>query len=431
MKMKRFLLYLSFLLCCMPLTGYAQDDIEVTDSTSSEWSGGGGGGLNPNLPNGPVTSITLSRTTASLAGGKSVRLVATVNKDAQNKAIQWSTSNSKIATVNEKGSVRGLSKGSATITATAAGNTSLKATCTVTVTSDYEGLFLPDVSFEFCYDVADYNATTHSIPNHEGANLSGASLQLSENIPTLVNGELLRITDRCEAYINRWEKNSTESGSYFYRCDNNSMTIVAKVAPKLNTGNSCDFVTNRGGGYNYMWRIGDNNTSFLHTGRAYEDWRTLPLNSENPQILAVRVDGNNNRILLQNLTTGDSRQIDHIDWGGGDNAFKLFYNDGSEYFRGDFYWVYYSFEFLTDEQLDCFKETVLRGDANGDGKVTVTDIAVVVNEILSIPNGDNFSAEGADANGDGEITVTDIGVIVDMILGNNANAGNTDELEPQ
>jgi len=75
--------------------------------------------------------------------------------------------------------------------------------------------------------------------------------------------------------------------------------------------------------------------------------------------------------------------------------------------------------------------TVKGGDANGDGKVTVTDIAVVVNEILSIPNGDNFSAEGADANGDGKITVTDIGVIVDMILGNNANAGNTDELEPQ
>ena len=72
-----------------------------------------------------------------------------------------------------------------------------------------------------------------------------------------------------------------------------------------------------------------------------------------------------------------------------------------------------------------------RGDANGDGKVTVTDIAVVVNDILSIPNGDNFSAEGADANGDGKITVTDIGVIVDFILGNGANARKGDVLEPQ
>ena len=74
----------------------------------------------------------------------------------------------------------------------------------------------------------------------------------------------------------------------------------------------------------------------------------------------------------------------------------------------------------------------IRGDANGDGYVSVTDIAVVVNDILSIPNGDNFSAEGADANGDGKITVTDIGVIVDIILGTNgANARKKESMEPQ
>jgi len=61
------------------------------------------------------------------------------------------------------------------------------------------------------------------------------------------------------------------------------------------------------------------------------------------------------------------------------------------------------------------------GDANGDGKVSVTDIAVVVNHILHLPNTD-FSVFGADANGDGEVTVTDIGVIVDIILGQNGNA---------
>ena len=74
------------------------------------------------------------------------------------------------------------------------------------------------------------------------------------------------------------------------------------------------------------------------------------------------------------------------------------------------------------------------GDANGDGKVTVTDIAVVVNHILQLPNAD-FSLTGADANGDGEVTVTDIGVIVDIILGNNAdanaNARYYNNVEPQ
>ena len=58
-----------------------------------------------------------------------------------------------------------------------------------------------------------------------------------------------------------------------------------------------------------------------------------------------------------------------------------------------------------------------RGDANGDGSITVTDIAVVVNCILQLDNNGGYSPYGADANGDGQVTVTDIGVIVDKILG--------------
>ena len=76
-----------------------------------------------------------------------------------------------------------------------------------------------------------------------------------------------------------------------------------------------------------------------------------------------------------------------------------------------------------------------RCDANSDGSVSVTDIAVVVNSILSIANGGDFDGFGADANGDGGITVTDIGVIVDMILGtggtNNARRMTRDAVEPQ
>lgn len=59
------------------------------------------------------------------------------------------------------------------------------------------------------------------------------------------------------------------------------------------------------------------------------------------------------------------------------------------------------------------------GDANGDGRVTVTDIGVVVNDILQLAN-DSYSEGGADANKDGKVTVTDIGAIVDIILGNSS-----------
>ena len=76
-----------------------------------------------------------------------------------------------------------------------------------------------------------------------------------------------------------------------------------------------------------------------------------------------------------------------------------------------------------------------RGDANGDGSISVTDIAVVVNCILQLTNNGGFSEYGADANGDGDITVTDIGVIVDLILGTSGNAASRrlthDAPEPQ
>ena len=56
-------------------------------------------------------------------------------------------------------------------------------------------------------------------------------------------------------------------------------------------------------------------------------------------------------------------------------------------------------------------EPVHPGDPNGDGKVTVTDIAVTVDVILA----DEYDP-GADADSNGKVTVTDIATIVDLIL---------------
>lgn len=126
----------------LPQSVWAQndDDIEVSDSTSTEWGGGGGGGLNPNTPTGPVTSITLSHSTLTLAGGERIQLVATINADAANKAVIWTSADEDIASVSSNGKVNAWKTGTTTITATAAGNTALKQTCTVTVTSDFTTL---------------------------------------------------------------------------------------------------------------------------------------------------------------------------------------------------------------------------------------------------------------------------------------------------
>lgn len=356
--MKRLIFIWALLVLHVGLCQAQSDDIEVTDSTSNEWGGGGGGGITPQEPDDPVTELTLSQATLTLEGGQRVRLVATVNARAKNKNIIWTSADSSIASVDVNGTVMGLAIGTTTVTATAAGNTDLKQTCEVTVTSDFTERQLPNVPFEFYYDAANYDPYNQTMPNHSQARLASYSLQLTENLPTKENNQLLRLTNRCEGYIDKWDKGSTESGAYFYRTGQDCMTIVTKVAPRLfDASHGCDFISNRGGGYNYMFRIGEGSGFLLHTQDAYAPERTLTLASEEPQVLAVRVDGVNDFILLENLTTHERLRVDGVHWGGANNVFKIFYNNGGEYFLGDFYWVYYSFELLTDAELSLFDET--------------------------------------------------------------------------
>jgi len=368
----------------------------------------------------PVTELALSSSELTLKMGEYAMLKATANESAYNKSVTWSVANSAVATVSPSGRVKGVKTGSTIVTATSVSNPEVSACCTVTVTSEYaEQGDLPDVPFEFFFDAANYDANTQSIPNHEAATLSEYNLQLSENIPTM-NGSFLTLHERCEGYLDRWEKGSTESGSYFYRNGQDNMTIVCKVTPRMDTGNASDFISNRGGGYNYMLRIGDNNSIFLHTGTAYEDGRVLrlPYNDE-PQILAVRVNGAEDYIQIDNLTTDESHKVYGVNWGGGDNVMKFFYNDGGEYWLGDFYWMYYSFEYLDDAELSAFMtlegNMPLKGDVNGDGTVSVVDATMITNEILQIDNV-GFNRERADMNGDGRISIVDATMVTNIIL---------------
>ena len=73
----------------------------------------------------------------------------------------------------------------------------------------------------------------------------------------------------------------------------------------------------------------------------------------------------------------------------------------------------------------------LKGDANGDGSVTISDAVAIVNKILGNPSG-NFNEAAADVSGDGEITITDAVGVVNIILGNGGSSAPTmDMKEPE
>ena len=80
-----------------------------------------------------VTGVTLNKTALNLVTGASESLVATISpSNATNKDVEWTSSNTNVATVDTTGKVTGVSSGSATITVKTKDGSKV-ATCNVTV----------------------------------------------------------------------------------------------------------------------------------------------------------------------------------------------------------------------------------------------------------------------------------------------------------
>lgn len=76
---------------------------------------------------------------------------------------------------------------------------------------------------------------------------------------------------------------------------------------------------------------------------------------------------------------------------------------------------------LKDAKFSIVVTSVIKGDANGDGEVNVSDIVEIVNYIMNKPS-DKFVFAAADLNGDGEVNVTDIVKVVSIIMSSGSNA---------
>lgn len=92
-----------------------------------------------------ISSLTLSKTKASLLVGESLTLLATVlPKTATDKSLRWSVSDESVLSVNSSGQITAIGPGICTVTVLNQ-SSALSAKCTVTVVQKVEGIAL-DVS---------------------------------------------------------------------------------------------------------------------------------------------------------------------------------------------------------------------------------------------------------------------------------------------
>lgn len=81
-----------------------------------------------------VSEIILSKSNVNLLVGEKAKIDATVNPTtAINKKINWSSSNDKVAKVDQNGNITAVGEGIATITAIADGNDKISSSLKVTV----------------------------------------------------------------------------------------------------------------------------------------------------------------------------------------------------------------------------------------------------------------------------------------------------------
>lgn len=124
--------------------GWMRDDISevYTDTTerkdyfknykfTAEWEKEGGGEIIS------VTDITLNESELALETGETAKLTAAVlPKNATDKSVIWKSSDEKIASVDQDGTVTAIAPGTAVIEAAARDGSNIKASCTVIVGSE-------------------------------------------------------------------------------------------------------------------------------------------------------------------------------------------------------------------------------------------------------------------------------------------------------
>lgn len=149
----------------------------------------------------PVTSMNLSASSLSLDAGDTKTLTVSIYPtNADNKEIAWSSSDEKVAVVDQNGKVTAVGKGSTVISAATKDGSDLTKTCNVTVTGTiYNCKDVSKLESEHNYDV---NCTDSWVYTVDGA--SRLILTFDERTEFEENFDFLYIYDKDGAQVGKY-----------------------------------------------------------------------------------------------------------------------------------------------------------------------------------------------------------------------------------
>lgn len=221
---------------------------------------------------------------------------------------------------------------------------------------------LPNKSFVFNFNAKNYNPSTFTIPNEEGATMdmdmvwSATTTAVRNNIQ-FVDGDHISVP--LSAY-SLFDFSTSGANPMNNTASAPAMTIVAKFKI-TNTNSGANFICNRGPGsgnsgdnYNWMARTGSGMLS-LHTSSSNASASQVASYTQSSVITAVWRVNTSRQIEIKNLTQGTSNTPFTSSWKGGSRWFTFFIwksaSSFSEPVAGDFYWCYASREVLTDAEI--------------------------------------------------------------------------------
>lgn len=320
----------------------------------------------------PVSAITLSQTSQSLKVGESVTLTAEVTpEDATNPAVEWTTSDANVATV-ENGTITAVAAGSATITATATDGSGISASCAVTVTAEEQG-------------------------GGEGGGESGGVF----DDPALNPGNYDNVI-----YVDNFE---TKAGS----------EIVLPVLMR-NTEDiiAFQFDLTLPEGVSFKLDSRGRPVVKLNYTRTYEGDHTLSSRIQDSGALRVAVYSTENYAFeglegpVAEVTLVVDENMESGEYPIQFSTIEMTKSDAQTYFRVS----------KVVSKMTIPSYTI--GDVNGDGEISVTDVAGVVSFVLG-NNSESLIREAADIVADGEITISDVAGVVNMLLAASGSASSS------